>query len=579
MNKNKLSKAYSTIEYDGFTGTDVSKIFNGEGGTKSLTDFRVRFDGALEKRGGLRKFADFTGNVRAVHQLSSDALLLLVDHTVYWLYLSTGAARPMSDVATTTGEASFFSFKGSIYLLDGNKLYVMSSDYFIPVTGYVPLYGKEWHPYAEGNEVNEPLNVISQRVRISFRVPDQSSNRFHLPFYTTHIDHVTRNGIIDDLEIYSISEERTTIYAEAYFNSGDIIEFFLTISNTYVDPSLINSCKCASVYGDGSSGADKVFIAFYNGADKNIIYPTSTVDEDQLKICNDIYGSRISDIYIKSENAISANDGRGNITDVCQKDDGLMVFTDDRAFMLTTDESGKNHFVRVSLGTGCSSSRGAVISDDTPITVSYYGIFKWDPSSYEEGEYRARCISRPINELLDDRFFSTAIAYHYRKKGELWFCSSGDPQGTVHIYSIDSEAWYSFKGIGAEFFFEYNGELGLIKGSKAYIFAPDKTSDTVGENEREVCARFESGCISFGGFWEKKRLSRCIIRTSPGATVKLTVNDAEGQEYSFSLSDGSGERMGYIDKRLTVRRSRHYSFAIEAVNSAVIYGVTLLAVD
>lgn len=143
---------------------------------------------------------------------------------------------------------------------------------------------------------------------------------------------------------------------------------------------------------------------------------------------------------------------------------------------------------------------------------------------------------------------------------------------------MDGDYWYSFSGIGAEFFFEHNGEIGFIKGDKAFIFSMDKLTDTT-EEERSVCARLESGLISFGSFNEKKRLSRCIIRTSPGASLSLTVTDAEGKSERFDLKDGSGERMGYIEKRLRLRRSRHYSLSIETENNTVIYGITLVAVD
>ena len=120
MSNNKLSKTNVTKEYDGFTGIDISKTLSGEGGIKSLTDFRLRFDGALEKRSGFELFTTFTGNVRAVYQFSSSTLLLLVNRTVSLLYLSTGAAKPLNDIDTYTGEATFFSYNGNIYLIDGN---------------------------------------------------------------------------------------------------------------------------------------------------------------------------------------------------------------------------------------------------------------------------------------------------------------------------------------------------------------------------------------------------------------------------------------------------------------------------
>ena len=59
MKNSKLSNAYATMEYDGFDGIDISKTFSGSGGIKDLSDFRLRFDGALEKRGGLEFFTRF----------------------------------------------------------------------------------------------------------------------------------------------------------------------------------------------------------------------------------------------------------------------------------------------------------------------------------------------------------------------------------------------------------------------------------------------------------------------------------------------------------------------------------------
>ena len=59
-----LSRTYSTVEYDGFEGIDAAKAFNGKGGTKDLCDFRLRFDGALEKRGGFKLFVEFPKHIR-----------------------------------------------------------------------------------------------------------------------------------------------------------------------------------------------------------------------------------------------------------------------------------------------------------------------------------------------------------------------------------------------------------------------------------------------------------------------------------------------------------------------------------
>ena len=53
-----------------------------------------------------------------------------------------------------------------------------------------------------------------------------------------------------------------------------------------------------------------------------------------------------------------------------------------------------------------------------------------------------------------------------------------------------------------------------------------------------------------------------MMRSSPSAAFELTVTDALGREKSVALSDKSGEREGYIEKRLSCPRSRYYSFTL-----------------
>lgn len=572
-----LSKTYDSVEFDGFDGINGSLAYSKKGSIKNMSDFRLRFDGAIEARCGFELFASLPGEVRAIHQLTENTMLVLVDHKLYSVDLPTRAINSIATVFTAFEHAFFFSFGGNIYLLDGSEIYKYYGGALTKVEGYVPLYGKGWDP-SKGGDVFEPLNMLSSRARISYVTSTSSDTYFELPFSAKSIDAVFINKKASSLDDYTLVETGEGFTSKRACDAGDEVTVFITLKSTANIRSSIAKCEKAAAYGDGSEGAYNISAAFYNGNDKSAIYPSRPISESDFEYCEKVY-SNLSKIYVAQKNVAFANDGQSPITDVCQKDDGLMVFTADRAFMLRTFSNGQSSLARVSMSAGCSSPSGAVASGDTPVTVSRYGIFKWDPISYEEGEYRATCISRPINELLSASFFQSAIAHHHRKRGELWFCDPNDPDGTVFIYSIDAKAWFSFKGIGADNFFEYNGELGFFQENRMYIFSQSKTTDTSTTGEREITARLESGLISFEKWNQKKKLSRCLIRTSPGATVLFQVTDADGKSESYSLSDGSGEKVGYINKRLSLRRSRYYSFSIEAKDNATIYGVVLVATD
>ena len=69
--------------------------------------------------------------------------------------------------------------------------------------------------------------------------------------------------------------------------------------------------------------------------------------------------------------------------------------------------------------------------------------------------------------------------------------------------------------------------------------------------------------------------------TSKGASLKLTVTDAEGRNQVLYLSDHSSERLGYIESRIESVRSRYYSVSIEdsTSESSSLYSVVLSATE
>ena len=211
--------------------------------------------------------------------------------------------------------------------------------------------------------------------------------------------------------------------------------------------------------------------------------------------------------------------------------------------------------------------------ENSAITMSRNGIFRWDPSVVFDNEYSVKCISLPVNELISYDVPDGAI-YHYAPKNEYWFHYSGTDR--VLIYNTVLDIWYCFGGFSPDRFFEINGSIGFVSDNALYLFDDRASSD----DGLPISAYIESSIINFGDFNRHKKLARAMIKMSPNHTVAFSVTDAKENSIELSLSDNSGERLGYIEKRVPCLRSRYYSVSLthdSDENNVVIYSITMSA--
>lgn len=566
-----LSRAHSVTEYDGFEGIDSSKLHTGEGGIKSLSNFRLRFDGSLEKRYGFDLLLELPGKPRALHQTKEHEMLALIESTLYLLDLESRSYTQLDTLPyPSEGEASFLEYCGNIYLLDGYEVYVLFKNKLFVVDGYVPLYGSGWS-CTNGGYVNEPFNMLSYHIRISFNLKSGGNSKIYLPFSVKTLDAAFLDGEPDLITRYTLNDKTVDVAVDTTYASASELMLYLTVADDVIDRSKATSCRSASVYGGGSSKNPAVF---YNGNDVSSVFPSTPVDDEDIKPYSSTYPFTF-DLYVSQTDKIRINDRGDPVTAVCPGNHELMIFTEKSAAIL----SSANYLTAISSSFGCSSQKGAIIADDIPITVSGHGVLKWKPLAYDNPEYDTVCISRRIHEIFGEDFSRSAIAHHYKSRDEIWFCDPSDENGTVVIYSTEADAWFTFSGIGAENIFEIDGEIGFSKGNAIYVFSRSADCDRRLDGEHPINGRIDSGIIMLKPCNESKKLSRCLIRTSPGATASLTLTDAKNRSVTYSLSDLSGERLGYMKKRLSVHRSRYYSFSITTDVNAVIYGVTFIAQD
>ena len=574
-----LSRVHAKAEFKDFCGVDRRDVYSGNGGLAEMSDFRITPGKYLKKRCGFKILCDLPGKVRAVYKYSEKVMLVLAGDKLYRLSPSQNEYTLLCSVSSSEGSASFIHLGGELILLDGNEIYVYSKDTLSPLHGYAPLYGKEWDNNEMG-EVNEPFNMACNRIRVSFRANKENTTDYHFPFPLVSVVAVFKDGEKRNEKQYIITGTGNDyIHTDFPPDVGMVITFYLTVDPSVSGRNLLTACRGASVYGNNMEGLDNMSAVFYGGEDPSALYPARKPGSYDYGTQLEVYPDS-KDIYVPSSDAIFVNNGQSSITATCRKGNSLMVFTSDNTFIMASEGNDGASFSCISTALGCSSEKGVLLWEDYPITVSYQGIYRWSRGSDDTIEYVASPISLPLGDIINNSFCSSAVAFPYRKRNEIWFCSPDDPDKRVWIYSMDHEAWYSFSGVCADCFFEHDGEVGFFNDSGMYIFSEDLKKDLLSDGEKDIVGKLGSNLLMFGDCNVKKRLSRFIARVSPGAEIAFSVTDPKGRQSSFGFVDTGNETPGYIEKRLSCHRARHYAFTLECrTDDAEIYGIILTAAD
>ena len=569
----KLSSAYSVAEYDGFKGIDGSLIC--PGGIKSMTNFRINSDGSIKRRDGFAPLVQLPGTPLAIYRTSENELIALISNSYYSINLSTQQYTKLGTLQrSASSKAEFVEIGGNLYLSSGNDLYVYQDGAFNSVNGYVPLYGKDWDCEAWG-EVNEPLNLLSNRVRISFDLSTADHSIIDLPFKITSVDAAFCDGELSTRYEYVIANSGTRILSEVLESGVGVnkLTLFMTLDSSVIDKSELLRCGSARSYGSSSKGSAAVF---YNGQDQGVIFPSRPIDTDEYKKVKEIYPDAL-EIFVSGADKIKLKDSRSKVTAVCPTGNDVIIFTERSAYLLSVPGASDNNFSLLSNCFGCPSKSGAALINDEVVSVSRSGVIKWTPSKTEDRTYEPICISNPVSDQITLAFASSAVVFHDQIKNEIWVCNPSRNFRLALIYSIDKGLWFSFDNIEATEIFEFNGEICFLKEKVICGFSPSSSRDDNGSASGSIRASLESGLIMSSPINESKKLLRCIVRSSSGITASLAVRNAVGDVCTISLSDTSGEYIGYVEKRVNIKKSRYYRFSLSTNSDAVIYGVTFIA--
>ena len=498
--KNALSRAV----FEGFRGIDTRQSRNSLPFASDMVNFKLCEDGSLEKRCGFIPVASFSSSIRAVWSGKlggCERVFVVYSNNVASVDPISLSVTNIGTIQSYNGHANFIFFDSNLYLKDSFGFYLVSFDEVRAVEGYAPLYAKDWGNAVVG-EVNEPLNLISRRIRMNYTTTEHNIY-LRVVHVVSSIDAVYVNGILrTDTSSYYFNKSLMCVCVKN-MEIGDKVEVYLTLDDSEIDKALLE-CQHAFVYGGSSSS--RFFL--WGGSQGDVMYGSSDIDESSFEHSKKVYSDSMP-LYVKQNSDFTMGREKKEISAVCRHYDRMLIFTADDTWMVK--EPGKDgeplDALTVNSTYGCTSYCGALMLGNDPISVSDGAILKWTSDTDELNECNAYSISEEIKGKLGATFFENAVIFADKKRYELYFSDPNDENGTLWIYAPKAKNWYKYDGIGAEALLNINERIAFTKGNTLYIFDDSKDADILktGE-ERPIVAYFESLPQDFASSENKKHL-------------------------------------------------------------------------
>ena len=220
---------------------------------RELVNYRLMPDASIKKRDGYVRRLQLPDKPSCISSLVRNGekqLMAIAGNRVYSLDLDSKSYKALSGtLPSTPTRSSIFNFRDRVFLLDGKAIREVSDSGISQCVGYVPLYGRDWHP-KDGGEVYEPRNLLNNHIRIQYRGAS-GQQALYLPSNVSSIVRVEVNGSV--ITNYSKNNVTNAINSTSFAGEGSEIMVWYTLSDTLSAGAILNSCTLAEVAGGGDS--------------------------------------------------------------------------------------------------------------------------------------------------------------------------------------------------------------------------------------------------------------------------------------------------------------------------------------
>ncbi len=497
-------------------------------GSFELENIRLLDDGSAILRDGFAYRCTLPADVRAVLEGSgkeSDCVYVVAGAALYIADTSDGNVEKLADIPASGGKCALFRYGGKLHLLDGGELWQLDGDTLTAAGGYIPLYGRNWHPHSRGN-INEELNLLTRKIRIHYKITELTHS-FEPGFKLSSVDYFEVNGvkITGDntphwyLESSGLSVMTTGVSAE------DSVVICATVSEDVIDRAKLTSCTAATVVGDG--GATR--ICCYGGTEEEKFYisrPVPASDIDDARRADSASG----ELYFPVDGRITVGDGGAAVRAILPVGDDALLFTENNIYAMHPGKNGAPSLAPADGGVGLSVSSRAAASASGALAECGGRIL------YISADGKSTELSDPAV-----REFAPSVNYAApcRRFGEIWLGSADDPTGRVLVFNLTHKCAAFFTGVYADSIFPIADTVGFLRGRDLYSFDPeliyDRTHTAAEASSNENSASYAtlpitgiltSPFFDLGKPRTAKRIMYCIPDIRAGAADIILESDS-----------------------------------------------------
>lgn len=532
-------------------------------GAVQMKNLRILPDGSLKRRCGYVTVLEADGRLRGYWEgglAGKRYIFYVAARTVYRLSSTDTSPVALQTITASEAAVSFFKYREELYLADGHTLLVFrpSSGLFSTSQGYVPLYGKDWHPTQLG-EVNEPRNLFCNSIRVHY-VNSVASQTFRLPFTATRIQAVIVNGT--RITNYTFTSPSSTVTIPSSYAVGGDVLIACDLDPVFSGREAVLKASHAAVYRDGYREA----VFTYGGTSGYRLYRTAVVDGEMLAGSQDCYPSS-DGVYFRAQDVFALGNDSHPITAAIQHLNRMLVFSDDTLWVLKYPLSTRDEVELVGCqpGLGCVATDGAVLCRGTPMVLSVSGVARIGLFGEDPDLRTLTVISEDIADRLTDEILRRCVLYWNERNGQLWLRDTEDTSGTVWLTDPDGKCWVRYTGIVANRLIDRSGKPGFTTASGGIAEFRDELNTDDGTIFE---ASYTSSYLDFGNpeaFKRSGSLSLCA--DSGGGRIYLTV-ETENAMRTFRLDGTARQPPECFERRFCVGRFRFLRYWITLTDSA-----------
>ena len=565
----KASSGQLTVS--GFGGLDCTARFHT--GAAKMRNFRILSDGSLEKRCGYRSVYALKGPVRGVWEgtMGGDSYLFAVgSSTVYRQAPEDGTLVAIYHLSTDTDPVTFLFYRDQLYLFDGASvlIYRPALRTFTVAEGYTPLYGKGWHPTSMG-DVNEPLNMIQNRIRIHY-LNTSASTVFRLPFTAKRIDRLLINGNTVSNFGFSAGSASFTIPTEQTVHRE--VEVAVTLDDAFDRRSATLRNSYATLYTDPYRESVMIF-----GGVPYLAHHTRKVTDSMVAADARFYINS-DPLYFPEGCTFAVGSAQQPITEIRQYNSQALIFNDRSiwAVRYPSPESDEPEISLLHTGTGCSSCRGTAACNDQIVTVHIGGITLMRSPPNQPNTILTTQISEPILRDMEWDFFKRAKLYNDRSSNQLLVFDPSDAEHRIWVYDMTHERWFCYDSIPANRFFELNGVTAFsTNDGRVCIF--DETQEY--DEGDYIAAYYQSHYLeplATDDFNRTLQVALCADTSCAPLTLEL---ETENTKKSFTLHGIGSNAPELFRFRASMGRFRFLRYRIisDAVERCRVHFITFSA--